>query len=186
MSSTPHTDTSRIKRMAGPCYLLAALLVVVPLMDAAAGVLPPGPNALFWRYGATGMLSRGLLDPALGLLLASLVAIFAEHRRLRTFLTVLLSLASLVALLMIGLFVLDGMQMRGQVSPKMKTNFTIATILGVLRWLAFAVFTAYLAIRVRTRRSRTAIARDEQVDAPPTIVRRRSRSSSGHTPPEEV
>jgi Zn-dependent protease with chaperone function len=131
----------RLRRFAWAMYFLGAMLILIPLLDTAAGIFPPQPNRGFWRYGSAGVLSRGLLDPALGVVIVSVTAVAMGHERLRKTILVVLVLAMVALIAGLGVFALDALQVRASVTQQMRVGFVVATGLAMLRYLMlFALF----------------------------------------------
>lgn len=135
-----------LKRLALPAYLVGALLILIPLGEGILSTRPMTPGALTWRYGASGVLSSALLTPVLGLLLVAFVATLVEHRRmLRT--TAILSLAGATILtFVVGLFVLDALQLRSQIIAEARVSYQWATAQALFRMLALLVTCAVLGV----------------------------------------
>lgn len=109
-------------------YVVAALLVVIPITDTMARVWPLRPGQTSWRFGAVGMASRALMTPLLGLLLATGVAWLRRHRLALRALAVLCVLGALAVGAATGVFVLDSMQMRDQVRAESLQAFDFSTV----------------------------------------------------------
>ena len=121
------------KPMTRAAYLLAALLVIVPLFDGTAQLLPIRAGDERWRFGAVGSLSNLLLLPLLGLLLAIAVAAFTDAQRTKRVLGAICGiLAGCLALLSIG-FILDYYQVRLAVTPRLQHATSVATATALLK-----------------------------------------------------
>jgi hypothetical protein len=136
----------KTKYLAVPGYSVAALLVLFPLLDSAISVFPPRFGEIAWRFGAAGLFSRALMTPILGLLLAFSLALLLEHSRVQRAISVFSALVGVVVIAVVGLFLLDAMQMRAQVRPEAKTAFDVASLvalgkygIGTLVLAAFSV-----------------------------------------------
>jgi hypothetical protein len=134
------------KHLTVPAYAIAFLLILFPLLDTALSVFPPRFGEVAWRFGATGIFSRTLMTPLLGLLLAFAVALLREQRKMQRAIAIVSALAAVVVIGAMGMFVLDAVQMRVQVRPQAKTAFDVASLvalgrftLGLLILVAFAI-----------------------------------------------
>ena len=151
MATAPN---STLPRLAGAAYFLAALLVLVPFVDTLMGVWPPQPMSMFWRFGAGGVFSRGLLEPATGVLLAAGTAVAAGHERTRRALFIGCVLLAVCLVLYCAMFAFDALQMRAQVRPQMQSNFTGAALLAAGRYLLTSLFLVVTAKALRFKASR--------------------------------
>ena len=136
--------------------------MAVPIFDLISTAWPPQPGALQWRYGFLGLLANVLLTPLLGLVLASLVAIWLRQTRTLQVLAILCLVAALVCAVAIVLFALDVLQLGNQVAQASVTNYRAgAAIAGgkyvlamaALVWLGIGGLRTVRALRdgVRTR-----------------------------------
>jgi len=126
-------------------YLMAALLVLVPLAEATSSVWPFRPGEVIWRYGAAGLYSRVLVTPLLGVLLASGTAVVFKHARTLRVFSVAAFAGALVLALWSGLFVLDALQMRPQVHPAGLAPFYAASLQALARMGLCAVLAGLIA-----------------------------------------
>ena len=132
--------------LALPGYSVAILLVSFPLLDTALSVWPVRAGEVAWRFGATGLFSRVLITPLLGLLVAFGVAALLEHRGVLRGISILSGLLGVAIVGGVVLFLLDALQMRPRVRPEVRTAFDMTTLvalakygLGVLALSAFGV-----------------------------------------------
>ena len=116
---------SKLKDLSIPAILVGLMLVGVPLIDTALSVWPPQVRDVSWRFGTAGLFSRAILLPLLGLLLLNAVALQAERRGVLKALALLSAVGSFFLLGVIGLFILDGLQMRAQVVESLKVGFLV-------------------------------------------------------------
>src|SRR5712692_6641542 len=110
-------SSAAVERLVAPGYLLAALLVVVPLVDYLASIWPPRLGEVQWRYASEGLLAGFLLTPYLGLALASGVAAWREHGRALQWFGRLTRVAVAVLVVVSGDFALNVLQLRETVPP---------------------------------------------------------------------
>jgi hypothetical protein len=132
------------KYLALPGYLVALSLMLFPLVDSVLSIWPPRSAQVAWRFGAVGLLSRAVMTPLLGFLLAYAIALFLGHRRMLQTVAVLSILLGICVVAALGLFGLDALQMRAQVVPQAKTAFDVASVTAVLKYLfSLVVFAAF-------------------------------------------
>ena len=115
------------KPLARAGYLLAALLVIIPLFDASTQLLPFRMSDERWRFGAVGQLSNLLLVPLLGLLLAIAIATMRDSRRVKRVVGTICSILALILAILTVLFTLDYFQVRTIVTPKFQFATAIAS-----------------------------------------------------------
>lgn len=161
-----------IRRIAVPAYLIAALLILFPLLDTALSVLPPRLGEVSWRFGAAGLFSRALMTPLLGFLLAYAVALLLEQRRVLRAFSVLNAVLAVVLLGATTLFILDAVQMRAQVNPQAKTAFDVATLVALAKYGLGMVVTVAFAVTgwKGSRRDLTQPVRGKRT-SPPLVGR---------------
>jgi hypothetical protein len=115
------------KHLARAGYLLAIILVIIPMVDGTLQLLPLRPGDEKWRFGAVGTISNLLLVPLLGLLLALAIATVRDGRRTKRIVgTICGILAFGLAALSVG-FILDYFQVRTVVTPKFQHATAVAT-----------------------------------------------------------
>jgi len=136
----------QMRRIAVPGYLVAFLIFLFPLLDTALSVWPPQTGTLAWRFGAVGLFSRALMTPLLGVLVAFAIALLLEHRTFLRVLAIANGVAVVLIVLVMGLFLLDALEMRVQVRPDAKRAFDAASTVALVKYgtgmlvaLAFAV-----------------------------------------------
>ena len=86
-----------------------------------------------WRFGATGLFSRALMTPLLGLALAVVLAFFLEHRFMLRLLGALAGLSALILAGVLVFFGLDAIQMRTQVRPEANLVFDVASVTAAVK-----------------------------------------------------
>lgn len=121
------------KPLARAGYLLAALLVIAPLVDGTMQLLPLRLDDERWRFGAVGSLSNLLLVPLLGLLLAIAVATFTDARRTKRVIGSLCGVLAFLLAAMSVLFILDYFQVRTIVTPKFQHATAVATTSAIIK-----------------------------------------------------
>lgn len=142
-------------------YPVAALLVLVPMIEVTAGAWPFQPGELSWRFGVAGIALKTVVTPLLGVLLAMVAGSLLEQRRVVRALSVLCFLAALGTVMVAVFFSLDFLQLRGMVDPRMRQGMTVAS--GTALLMAGLVAPAAMALGLggwkATRRAGAARAR---------------------------
>jgi hypothetical protein len=126
-------------------YATAALLILVPLGEAFAAVLPMSLWSHQWRFGAVGLFSRALMLPLVGIVLASYWAMACHHRRTLRALSGVAAVSSMILIGIIAAFALDSVQTAAQVNGPAKAAFRLATIVAMVKLVAVCAVTAMLA-----------------------------------------
>ena len=171
-----------LKPLAWPAYGVAFLLVVIPVADTVLGVLPVRMGEVAWRFGAAGMMSRAVMTPLLGLLIALTTAAVFRHRMAARVLAILSFVGTALLLGGIAVFSLDALQARAQVRPEAASAFGIASGVALAKYALGAVVTALAGIagwKVSRRSSAAApTRRHREPDAARAAVLLESRSDS--------
>ena len=133
------------RQLAPAAYLVAALLVFIPLFDAATSLYPFNMMSSQWRFGAFGLMSNALMLPATGTLIAVAAAVaFMQPKMLR-----FLGIASWVVVVLIvvsmALFALDAVQSRRLIRPDMQLSYMVASATALVKLFLGAVGFALLA-----------------------------------------
>jgi hypothetical protein len=138
---------AQIRQPAWPHYLIAASLVVFPLYEAAASNLIPirlqDPR---WRFTAFGVLSPSLLIATLGIMVAFWVANSFEHRRFQRVFGIWALATSAVLAVLVLMFALDVLQVRGGVRQEAATAFHAASVVAAGRVIVCGLAIAGLGI----------------------------------------
>lgn len=137
---------NRFRYLSWPVYVVSAMLVLLPFAEFFVSIWPLQPGVVRWRFGAVGLFSGALLVPILGVLLAYAVAVLLEHRVMQRIISVLSGLVALVLVAAAAGFVLDMLQMRGQVRPEAHRAFDVASVLGLIKMLMATVALVCLSI----------------------------------------
>lgn len=156
-------------RMAMPAYALALLLVLVPAMDLSMQLWPLDPGQPSWRFGAVGMVSRGVLTPMLGLFLALATATFAGHVRTGRTLSVLSGLLALAVLGLVAVFALDGLQIRSMVTSETQRRFEATSLVALMKLgMVSVILLAYAFFGWRA--ARDSAAKDRRAAGPGIVT----------------
>ena len=137
---------NRHPHLAWPTYQVAFVLVTIPVVESVLSILPLKLGDMQWRFGSTGLFSRALLTPLLGILLAFAVASLLEHRAVLRALAILSALTGILLSAVLLLFLLDALQMRASVNPRLRTVFDLTTVLAAVKYLAATTALCTLSI----------------------------------------
>lgn len=124
-------------------YLIAAMLVLIPLSEVLMAGLPLRPASVTWRFTAGQTFSRALMTPLLGLLLALGIALAFRHKRGVLVLGAASAAFGLLALTVAARFSFDAAAMLGGAPPGAKTPL-MRTIVPVLVKLFVSILVAGL------------------------------------------
>lgn len=133
------------RRLAGPFYFIAILLVVIPATDFISNVWPLQPGDFRWRFGMTGLLAGFLLTPLLGIVLAGLVAVIAEDHRTLRLVSMVAAVGAVVLVVFVALFTLDVIQFRPEIPTDRRGPFDFANVRSIVKHLLAAGSLAWLA-----------------------------------------
>ncbi len=129
------------RKISGAIYMVAVLLVLVPLVDFATSVVPYLPGSAKWRFASVSLFSVFLLTPLLGFAMIMWVASVMQHRRVIKLLAVLSVLGALALMGACGVLALDVIELRagaeGEVQQAIVLSGARALIKNVLIGIAF-------------------------------------------------
>ncbi|MEO5817351.1 MAG: hypothetical protein ABIT20_18935 [Gemmatimonadaceae bacterium] len=143
------------RQLAPGAYLVAFVLVFIPLFDASLSLAPWNLVSSQWRFGAFGLLSNALMIPASGALIAVATAIAAGHVRVAKVLSILCWITVAVLVLATVLFSLDAMQSRRMIRPEMALSYYVASATAMGKFILGLLTFAFLARGSRLDRAST-------------------------------
>lgn len=157
-------DTDRLKGLAVPAYVTAAILILFPIIDTGTALLPARTGELAWRFGALGLVSQALMTPLLGGLIALVTAAVFGHRRALRVVQILGWIVVALSIGAIAMFLLDAVQMRSTVRPELKGAVDKASAVAMVKYLVTAGVAATLALASQKslKRTRKASAESEE------------------------
>lgn len=135
-----------LRRLAGPLYAIALLMLVIPATDFVSNVWPLNPGDFRWRFGMVGLLSGFLLTPLLGLLLAAVVAAITEDVRMLRAVSAVAGAGALILVLFVGLFTLDVLQFRPEVPAERLGSFDFANVRSMVKHLIVAATLGWMSL----------------------------------------
>jgi hypothetical protein len=161
-----------LRFLSWPTYLVASLLAVVPFLDWAVAVWPLQLGNMRWRVGAAGQLSGGLMTVLLGLLLLLAVAVLLEQPRVLRLVAALGALLAAGTLVLLTLFLLDVLQLRGSVRPELVRSFDVVAFQALVKQLVAVAAGVVLAVSaIRAVRAGGGARRTRpSVDGPAVVV----------------
>jgi hypothetical protein len=131
----------RSRLLLGTGYVLAALLLVLPLLEPLVTLLPPRPGAVRWRLQAFGAFSQALVLPLLGATLAVGTAVLLDQRKVvRVLAGVAFGFGLLLAMATL-LFALDLVEYRGAIGVELREYYQVA---GLIYFFALSLGAAFL------------------------------------------
>jgi hypothetical protein len=144
------------RRLAVPAYIVACMLMFIPLFDATMQLWPLRPDSTQWRFGALGLMSNAFLIPAVGLLIVLVTGRTFGHVRLLRVTGWLCAAAAVVATILLLLFALDAVETRTAVTAAGRLSFVVASFTAAGKML-LAIVTLVLMARagLRTHRARS-------------------------------
>ena len=144
--------TSRLdpeEALAGPLYGVAALLVVMPLVDFVLSVPSAELSNVQWRFAAVGLLSGYTLTPILGLAMAFVIAaVLKQHAIQRWLVAASLSFGAVLLALSAG-FLLDMLQLRFSIPSDGRAAFQSAWIRAIVKLALSIIALTYMGWRAR-------------------------------------
>jgi hypothetical protein len=168
-------------------YLLAACVLlffmgIVPLAEAFLSTLPGNIGNVAWRYGAVGVITEALALPLTALVFSAGLALAMDWRIPMRLLALLAALGSLISIVLLPLFVLDALQLRGAVRLELRRPFDMAAVLAAFRISVAAVLGWMVAWG--GWRSAARSTRHRQAASAPVLAgtRRPGDDGSGHAP----
>lgn len=152
----PNENVTRVLKA---LYPLGAMLTLVPMVDWFAKAYPFFPSLVPWRFGALVALVPQLAIMLTGFAIVVAIAAFVGHRSFLKVLSGLSAVGTLLALVVLVLFVLDTLQMRLDITdPNTRAGMTKALVSGTMTSI-FAVI-VLASITMGAWRASAFVARD--------------------------
>jgi hypothetical protein len=136
-----------------PSYLVAALLFVLTFGELTVAIWPYKIHDISWRLGVTGGITSGAGTALIAIVFAFAVALFAGDRRTLWFVSAVCGVGAAVFLVACPFFILDALQMKGQVRPELMSRYNLSFAWGLVKVLLdIAVFAAVAVSGFRSAR----------------------------------
>jgi hypothetical protein len=135
--------------LAGPLYVIAALLILLPAVDFALSIPAAELSSVQWRFASVGVLSGYTLMPILGLGLAFVISAVRKQHTVQRLLVLICLTTALVLAAMTLSFGLDGLQVRASVPAEGRPAFMNAWTRALLKLALSVVALAYMGWRAR-------------------------------------
>src|SRR5688500_11437285 len=148
----------RYPKLVWPTYLVAFMLIAIPLFDASMSVYPFGLGNEQWRFGAIGLFSNAFMIPATGLLIALVTALVFGHFTFLRMLGILCLVGAVFVFLLILLFTLDSVQARLIITPQAKFSFVVASFTAGAKMILAVLTLGFIGITALKSRGRGARA----------------------------
>ena len=164
-------NASNRDTVARALYVVAIMLIVIPLSDALPMLWPLRLGAAEWRFGAVGLLSGALMSPLLGTFLALAAAAVLDHRRVLTVLSWLLFALVVVLVGVAVLFALDFLEVRTRIQERVRPAALGAATKAM--WKLGVAGIVSLVLGISSRRMAKRLGHDRAADekAPSVLVR---------------
>lgn len=161
------------RRVAPAAYLVAAALVLFPLVDSAVSLSPWNTGSAQWRFGAIGLISNTLMIVCLGALIAVGISILANQDRGRRVLGNISWTLAVVLLAGIVAFAMDAVQARRQIRADLLSSYQVASIMAEVK-LLFGVLS--FALLGRAARLQGVTRSEGAVGAPVLVGKQKSKA----------
>jgi hypothetical protein len=124
-------------------YMVAFTAFFGPLLSLLLQVWPLAPSSVTWRFGLAGLYSAALMIPTLGALAGYAAAAQAGHVGVLRLVSLVGALIALSVVLVSGMFILDGIQVRSTLADQGTGVFDRSTVgASVHLTLMFAVYSS--------------------------------------------
>ena len=117
-----------MERLAKPLYFVGLLLVLTPLADFLTSVWPLQPKEIRWRFASAALLGGFLFTPLIGSVIGVVVSGLMEHRRTQKAIAIINLVCAAVLVGMIGLLLLDALQLRRAVPADAQSAFRTSAV----------------------------------------------------------
>ena len=170
-----------VRRTRAPAYVIATLVLIVPLMEVGASAWPYRIHDPQWRIGVITAAAGASTAILLGLLLIYVAGTLFDDRPAISLAGSIGALMTALCVMAGGSFVLDALQLKGQVSPGSEDRYNVVSALALSK-IGFAGFAALVVAVSAFRASRDSRrASRRQAKRPSSVV----VSSSSTTVPGE-
>ena len=126
-----------VRRTRAPAYVIATLVLLFPLMEIGASAWPYRIHDPQWRIGVITAAAGASTAILLGLLLIYVVGTLFDDRPAIWLVASIGALMTALCVMASGSFVLDALQLKGQVSPASEVRYNVVSALALAK-LCFA------------------------------------------------
>ena len=130
-----------VRRTRAPAYVIATLVILFPLMEIGASAWPYRTNNPEWRLGFISTAAGASTAILLGLLLIYVIGTLFDDRPVIWFVALIGTLMTALCVMAGGSFLLDALQLKGQVNPNMEGRYSVNSALALIK-LGLAGFAA--------------------------------------------
>lgn len=152
-------------------YVVAIMLIVIPLSDALPALWPLHPGAADWRFAVVGLLSGALMTPLLGSFLVLAAAALLDHRRVLAVGAWLLFALVVVLAGVAVLFALDFLEVRTRILERARPAALGAAAKAVWKLGVGGAVSLVLALSARRMARRLAHDHVAAGQTPDVLVR---------------
>ena len=170
------------RRVRIPGYLIMATMLIGPIVDLWIRSSPMRIHSPAWRLGLLSAGASTIAMPLLALFVMFAIAAAAEDRGVSYLVSSLAAAAAGLCVLAAGVFILDALQMKGQVQANLADNYSVGTAWVAIRLLVSAAIFLVLAVSAfRTAGSASRRTAAPQAVKAPGVLARSGRSPAGAT-----
>jgi len=132
-----------VRRTRAPAYVIATLVLIVPLMEVGASAWPYRIHDPQWRIGVITAAAGASTAILLGLLLIFVAGTLFDDRPAILLAASIGALMTALCVMAGGSFVLDALELRGQVSPGSEDRYNVVSALALAK-ISLAAFAALI------------------------------------------
>ncbi len=148
------------RRIAIAAYAVAAVFILLPIIDVVAQAYVSPSTGEGWRYELCGYVANYMISLVFGVLMAALAAALREDRLLLRLASWFGGLVALVMIVMMGLLALDMIQLQAVVAVQEHQAFTIGGLKAELKLGLMAAGLLFLLV-AGLKGSKARAERDE-------------------------
>lgn len=146
MTSVLGPHGAPLRKISSGLYLIAALLIVVPIIDFVTSIFPYLPSSTKWRFASSSLFAGFLLTPLLGVALAMLVAGLMNHRSVLRWIGILSFLVALALLAISALLALDVVELRATAEQDVRMAVVLSGARAILKNIIMTGSLAYIGL----------------------------------------
>ena len=135
MPPLPPPTSDAVRRTRTPAYVIAGLLLFIPIIELVVGASPYRIHDPTWRIGLVSGAANASTTLLLALLVIYVVGVLAEDHPTTWLVAGASALMVLFCVVGSGAFALDALQMRAQVRPGFESRYNLTTAWGLAKVL---------------------------------------------------